>query len=352
MNLIHPLYALLMPIPLFLIIFYLMVQRRANRDLESFAAKSLLPKVVDYSGQKLRFWQRIMRISGLLLLIFALCGPGWGYRWQELKTQGLEIIFAIDTSKSMMATDIKPNRLDRTKLALTDFLNRIEGNKIGLIAFAGTSFLACPLTLDYSAFQGALDSLDVNTIPRGGTAIGPAISNAREAFLAAGSGNKIVILITDGENHEGEPLVQAKAAAQANITIYTIGIGSPEGELIITRDKNGNTSYLKDKDGNVVKSSLNEKILRDIASATGGSYIRAAGVSLGLDELYNSRFARYNKKEISSKWQKKYIDRYQIPLFLAVIMLLAEFAMGIQRQSLAITGDRLHNSNKRQTLKA
>jgi Ca-activated chloride channel homolog len=214
MILIHPFYSLFILIPLFLIVFYVMAQRRANHDLEVFAAKSLLPKVVDYSGQKLRFRQRILRIIGLLLLIVALCGPGWGYRWQELRSQGLEIIFAIDTSKSMMAGDIKPSRLERAKLALIDFLGRIEGNKIGLIAFSGTSFLACPLTLDYSAFEGTLDSLSVNTIPRGGTAIGPAIANARQAFLAAGAGNKIMVLITDGENHEGDPRAEAKLAAR------------------------------------------------------------------------------------------------------------------------------------------
>ncbi len=337
MTLIHPFYSLLMLVPLILIIFYAIVQRRTNRDLQVFAAKSLLPKIVDYSGQKLRFRQRILRIIGLLLLITALCGPGWGYVWQELKSQGLEIIFAVDTSKSMMANDIKPSRLERTKLALIDFISKIEGNKVGLIAFSGTSFLACPLTLDYDAFAGTLNSLSVNTIPRGGTAIGAAITNARQAFQTAGSGNKIMVLITDGENHEGDPLAEAKLAARENISIYTIGIGSPEGELIILKDENGNTSYLKDKNGNVVKSRLNEKLLQDIASATGGSYIKANGVFLGLDELYNTRFAKINKKEISSKWQKKYLDRYQIPLLLAVLVLMAEFGLGIQRRRSGVT---------------
>lgn len=165
MILINPLYSLLFLIPFLGILFYIIIQRRTNRDLETFAAKPLLSKVIDFAGQKLRFRQRILRIAGFIFLILALCGPGWGYHWQEVKSRGLEIVFALDTSKSMLASDIKPSRLERAKLALKDFLNRIEGNKVGLVAFSGASFLQCPLTLDYSAFGESLDALDVYTIP-------------------------------------------------------------------------------------------------------------------------------------------------------------------------------------------
>ena len=329
MILINPFYSLLFLIPMLGIIFYIIIQRRANRDLETFAAKELLAKVVDFTGQKLRIRQRILRIAGLIFLILAICGPGWGYNWQEVKSRGLEIIFALDTSKSMLAADIKPTRLERAKLALKDFLNKIEGNKVGLVAFSGSSFLQCPLTLDYSAFGESLDALSVYTIPRGGTAIGSAIATARKAFQAAGSGTKILILITDGENHEGDPVAGAKAAAQEGITIYTIGIGSPEGELVVIQDQNGNTSYLKDSQGNVVKTTLNEAILKEIAQNGNGSYLRANGLTLGLDVLYNVQLAKFNKSEISSKWQKKYINRYQLPLLVAVLVLLSEFGMGL-----------------------
>ena len=138
-----------------------------------------------------------------------------------------------------------------------------------------------------------------------------------------------MILITDGENHEGDPVAEAKKASQEGITIYTIGIGSPEGELVIVQDQNGNSSYLKDSNGNVVKSTLNETILKDIAGAGSGSYIRGNGLTLGLDALYNVQLAKFNKSEISSKWQKQYIDRFQWPLVIAIILLLSEFGLGL-----------------------
>jgi Ca-activated chloride channel family protein len=329
MILINPWYSLLFLVPVLLIIFYITVQRRAKRDLALFAEEQLLSKVADLSGRKLQFRQKILRIIACFFLILALTGPGWGYRWQEVKTQGLEIIFALDTSKSMLAGDIKPNRLERAKLALKDFLTRISGNKVGLVAFAGSSFLQCPLTVDYNAFGEALDALNVYTIPRGGTNIGSAIATTRRAFQAAGSGSKILVIITDGENHEGNPAAAAKDAAREGITIYTVGIGSPEGELVVVPDENGNRSYLKDKNGNVVKSTLNETVLRQIAESGNGAYVRAGGPSLGLDILYATQFSKFAKSEIRSKWQKRQIDRYQIPLLIAVILFSAEFGWSL-----------------------
>lgn len=331
MSFMNPLYSLLVLIPIFLVGFYLWAKARANRDLEVFVSPALFGKIVDLPARKLWNQKWILRVIGLILLIFALCGPQWGYQWQEVRSQGLEIMFALDTSKSMLATDIKPSRLERAKLAIGDFLNnKLPGNKAGLIAFAGASFLQCPLTLDYSAFGIALDGLTVDTIPRGGTAIGAAIATAREAFKSAASGSKILILISDGENHEGDPVNEAKQAAAAGITIYTIGIGSPEGELIVTKDENGNSNYLKDENGNVVKSTLNEAVLREIADTTKGAYLRGTGLSLGLDELYQSRLSKLTKTEVSSKWQKRFIDRYQIPLFVALLILIVEFGLGLK----------------------
>jgi Ca-activated chloride channel family protein len=329
MILINPWYSLLFPIPVLLIIFFIFAQRRAKRDLAIFAGEQLLPKVADFSGRKLRSLQKIFRIIACFFLILALTGPGWGYRWQEVKTKGLEIVFALDTSKSMLATDIKPNRLERAKLALKDFLTRIVGNKVGLVAFSGSSFVQCPLTVDYNAFSESLDALNVYTIPRGGTDIGSAIATTRKAFEASGSGSKILVLITDGENHEGNPVAAAKEAAKEGITVYTVGIGSPEGELVVVQDKNGNGSYLKDKNGNVVKSTLNEAVLREVAQAGSGAYVRGGGPSLGLDTLYNTQFSKFAKTEIRSKWQKRHLDRFQIPLFIAIILLLAEFGWSL-----------------------
>lgn len=330
MNWAYPSYLYLLTLPLLLIWFYIWVDRRLERDLELFASKGLIPKIIDLSGGKTRKRRLILRLAGLVLLILALSGPRWGYRWQEVKHRGLEIIFAIDTSKSMLATDVKPNRLERAKLAVKDLLRVMQNDKVGLVAFSGTSFLQCPLTMDFNAFSGTLDALNTGIIPRGGTAIGEAILTARKAFKSGSAGKKVLIIITDGENHEGDPVSQAKAAVKDGIAVYTIGIGSPEGELIIVRDEYGNGSYLKDKAGNVVKTYLNEGILKEIARVGRGTYVRAGGFSLGLEELYRTRLAGLEKSELNSKWRKDYVERFQIPLLLAVLLLTIEICLGFQ----------------------
>lgn len=330
MNWANPYYLIFLGLPLLLSWFYLWARRRSGRDLENLVSKGLIPKVIDFSGRKARKRQSLARLAGLVLLIIALAGPRWGYRWQETKHRGLEIIFALDTSRSMLATDVKPNRLERSKLAVKDLLRAMRDDKVGLVAFSGSSFLQCPLTIDYNAFSSTLDALNTGIIPRGGTAIGEAIITARNAFKSGGDGKKILIIITDGENHEGDPVSQAKAAAKDGIDIYTIGIGSPEGELIIIQDQYGNSSYLKDNAGNVVKSTLNESILKEIAQAGRGTYVRAGGFSLGLEELYQTKLAGLTKSETSSKWRKAYVERYQIPLLLAVLAIFWEFMLGFK----------------------
>jgi Ca-activated chloride channel family protein len=330
MNMANPIYNWLFIIPVILFFFYIRVQRQTSQDLERFADKNLISKISDLTGQKLRSRLKVIRMIAIIFILAALIGPEWDYEWQEIRQQGTEIMLAIDTSKSMLATDIKPNRLERVKLAVKDFLGKLNGDKVGLIAFSGTSFLQCPLTLDYNAFSLTLDSLSFETIPRGGTAIGEAIQTAIKAYQGGGSnGTKSLILITDGENHEGDPIPLSTQAAKEGIKVYTIGIGSPDGELIVVPDGKGNSSYLKDDQGHVVKSKLNEEMLRQIAQAGGGSYYHASDISMGLDELYRQKIANINKVEFNSKLQKRYIDRYQFPLFLAILLIAFEIIMEI-----------------------
>lgn len=324
MRFAEPGYLAFLLVPFFFLIFFRIVARRNRRALARLAGEETWERIVDFSGEKLRRRTRTLRVLALLFMAFALAGPKWGYEWQEVKTEGREIIFALDTSKSMLAADIKPSRLDRAKLAIKDLVATVYGDKVGLVAFAGSSFLQCPLTLDYSAFGVALDALDVHSIPRGGTAIGQAITTAREAFATGAGGEKILILITDGENHEGDPVAAAKEAREAGITIYTIGLGSPAGELIMVKDEQGNLSYLRDNEGRVVKTVLNEGILQEIAEAGGGAYLHGRGASLGLDTLYRNELARHKGTELLSTLEKKYTNRYQFPLFLALLLLVAE----------------------------
>ncbi len=350
MSMANPIYSWLFIIPIILILFYIRVQRRATQDLERFAEKSLISKISDLSGQKLRSRLRMIRMVGILFILVSLIGPQWGYEWHEVRQEGTEIMLAVDTSKSMLATDIKPNRLERVKLAVNDFLGNLNGDKVGLIAFSGTSFLQCPLTLDYNAFSLTLNSLSFKTIPRGGTAIGEAIQTAIKAFESGGGGTtKSLILITDGENHEGDPVPLAAEAAKKGIQVYTIGIGRPEGELIVVPDDKGNSSYLKDDQGNVVKSKLNEEILQEIAKAGGGSYYHATDISMGLDELYRQKVAKLNKAEFNSKLQKHYIDRYQVPLFLGILFITLEIVLGIG--PLSLDSLKVFKSDEREALK-
>ncbi|HEY8343571.1 MAG TPA: VWA domain-containing protein [Bacillota bacterium] len=327
MRFISPSYSVLFLLLLFLVCFYAWTQKSKVKALNAFADPVLFRKYTNLRGLRQDRQAMFLKTCGLFFLILALLGPEWGYRWQEVRSRGLEIIIALDTSKSMLATDLRPNRLERAKLAIRDFLKQIPGHQVGLVAFSGTSFLQAPLTMDYNAFQIALDALDVYTLPRGGTAIGKAIDTARAAFQSGGNGHQILILITDGENHEGDPLAQARKAQEEGITVYTIGLGSQEGELIPVRDEKGNTSYLKDGRGHVVKTVLQEEALKEIAKAGGGAYFRGTGPVLGLDLLYQTELAHLEQADLHSSMEKKYINRYQIPLFFALLMLGAEFIL-------------------------
>jgi Ca-activated chloride channel family protein len=286
---------------------------------------------MDLSGGRIRTFQWILRSFCLLFIVAAITGPAWGLRREENKSRGLSVIFALDTSKSMLASDILPNRLERSKLAIMDFLTKIKGNKVGLIAFAGTAFIQCPLTLDINAFGGALTSLSVQSIPKGGTAIGEAINLSRKAFDTGEAGTKILILITDGENHIGNPVGMAQAAAKEGIVVYTIGIGSPQGERIPIKDQKGAITYLKDAGGQVVTTKLNEGVLRKIATAGKGAYVKGEGISIGLDELYQTKLLKYQQSELSGPWKLRPINRFQLVLLPAILLLILELMLGLIR---------------------
>jgi Ca-activated chloride channel family protein len=322
---------LLIVIPFLLGAFFSYTAHKRRGDLQKFAAAHLLPKIIDPTSLKRRSNQWLLRILGVFFLVLAWLGPQWGYRWQKMPQQSGEIIFAIDTSKSMRAIDIKPNRLERAKLAVKDFLLQNPGCKVGLIAFSGAGFLQCPLTVDYNAFNTILDSLNVYSIPKGGTAIGVAIDIAVKAFQAGSSGKKTLILITDGENHEGDPVAAARAAAKLGLKIFTVGIGSPQGELILAEDEQGHQAYLKDDRGQVVKSALNEPVLKEIAAAGNGAYLRGVGPTLGLDQLYRSKLASRRRAPTltNGNLQKKLVNRYQIPLVIALLLLLSEMQLSV-----------------------
>ena len=315
-----------------LIIFYIWAFRSKRRALATFAQQHLVPMLtstVNWRGQKLK---AMLGVLVAFLLIFALIGPRWGFQWHEVKRQGIDIMVAIDTSNSMLAQDVKPSRLERSKLAIEELLDLLQGDRIGLIAFAGNSFLQCPLTLDYSAFAIALNAVEAGIIPRGGTSISSAIRTAITAFEGKAKKYKALILITDGEDHKGDPVKAAEEAAEQGIKIFCVGVGTREGELIPVVDEDGNRSFLKDREGQVVKSRLDETTLQKIALTTGGGYVRASGVEYGLDVIYNEKIATMEKRELESKLQKRYEERYQIPALIALGLLCLEAFLGERRR--------------------
>ena len=303
--------------------------RRKEIFFERFAQLDLLKELAGDLPLKREFWRNALIITALAFSIIALARPQWGYEWQEVKREGIDILVAIDVSKSMLAQDVKPNRLERTKLAVQDLLKKLKGDRIGLVAFAGDPFLMCPLTADYNGFLMSLEDLDTESVSRGGTNVAAAIEESIKEYDQTSIQHKAVIIVTDGESLEGDPLAAAKKARAKGIKVHCVGIGTPEGELIQVKDIVGNPEFVKDEKGNFVKSRLNEDLLEKIALASGGMYVRAGGAEFGLDLIYDRELSKLAKREIESKMEKKYHERFQVPLALALLALLAEMFLSL-----------------------
>jgi len=299
--------------------------------LAKFVAPHLRLKLTGSVSVVGRFVQRGLFLASLLLLFAALAGPEIGYHWEQISRRGNEVVFAIDTSRSMLTADVKPNRLTRAKLAIDDMARQLEGDGIGIVAFAGSAFLVCPLTLDYGAFHQSLDAIDIHTIALGGTNIPSAILAARGAFRLRPGSDRILILVTDGENLEGDALNAAQAAAQQDgVKIYTVGMGSAEGELIpLPADLGG--GFVKDEKGGLVKSRLDEGGLKAIASATGGAYVHLAGQGENFDAFLQTVFSAVSRHDLIYRQQKVYTERYQWPLAASVVTLLGSLVVGTRR---------------------
>ena len=304
--------------------------RRQQAALGVFAAAHLHGALTASFSIARRNWKRGLFLASVALMFAALARPQAGYRWEETKRRGIEILFAVDTSKSMLTSDVKPDRLTRAKLAVDDFVNRLDGDGVGLIAFAGNAFLQCPITLDYSAFNESLAALDTNTIARGGTDLSSAIREAQASLQNRPGTDKILILLTDGEDLEENAVDTAKAAAQTGLKIYTVGVGTANGDLIPLPAENGG-GFAKDESGRYVRSQLDEKMLQAIAEATGGLYAPLGAQGEGLDTIYQKALAPLKKHDLASRSQRVYIERYQWCLAPALLLLLGSLLIGTRR---------------------
>jgi Ca-activated chloride channel family protein len=278
--------------------------------------------------QKIRFGYLVFAVA---LLVVTLARPQHGFDLQEVEQRGLDIVVAVDTSKSMLATDIAPNRLARAKLAALELMQKAGTDRMGLVAFSGDAFLECPLTIDNTAFQQCVQALDVNSIPQGGTAIAAAINTALTAFKED-SRHKVLVLLTDGEDNDTGALEAAQNAGKAGLKIFTIGIGTAAGDLLRVTEANGNSDYVRDEQGNVVKSHLNEALLQQIAGATGGFYLPMRGANT-IDTLYERGLAPLPKSEGRERLVRRYHEQFHWPLALAMLLLLAELFLPERKMS-------------------
>ena len=316
------LWLLLVTVPL-LAWFLWWAWRKRQTLIAQFVQSRLLAQLtvgVSPLRQKIRLALVVFAVACALL---ALARPQWGFDWEEAKQRGLDIVVAIDTSRSMLAEDVRPNRLSRAKLAALDLMKLARSDRLALAPFAGTAFLQCPLTLDDQAFRQSVEALEVGIIPQGGTALTEAIETALHAYKEDADNYKILVLFTDGEDHDSGALQAAEKAAGAGLRIFTVGVGTPNGELLRVTDESGETSYIKDEQGNVVKSRLNETLLQQIASATGGFYLPLRGAD-AMETLYQKGLAPLPKSDLSSRLIRRYHERFQWPLALAIAALMAE----------------------------
>jgi Ca-activated chloride channel family protein len=305
---------------------------RQRVALAEFVSPHLHAQLTDSISGARRTAKRLMFAASVALLFAALAEPQAGYRLEQVKRRGNDIIFAVDTSRSMSTPDVKPNRLARAKLAIDDFVGRLNGDAVGLVAFAGSAFLQTPITLDYGAFHESLNALDTNIIPRAGTNITSAIQETRAALQRRAGSDKIMILVTDGEDLEGDSLAAAQAAAKEDgLKIFTVGVGSANGDLIpLPADQGG--GFLKDREGHLVKSRLDESALKALAAATGGSYEPLGAENQGLDLIYREAVAPLAKHDLESRAQKIYIERFQWPLCASFALLLASTLLSLRRR--------------------
>ncbi len=304
--------------------FYVYVFRSREKLLKRFGHIEILHKMMPGFKNNRRIWKAILIHLTFISLVVAISGPQIGTAMEDVKREGIDIIVALDVSLSMRAEDISPNRLEKAKYEVNKLIDLLEGDRIGLVAFAGMAHVQSPLTLDYSAARLFLRLMDTDLIPQPGTAIGDAIRTAKKAFNQKERKHKVLILITDGEDHESEPLKAAEEAAEEGILIYTIGLGSPQGVPIPVYNKYGNPAgFKKDRSGNVVTTKLDATTLQQIAYATAGKYYISTSGEAELDEIYKE-VSKLEKKELTSRQFSQYENRYQIFLALALLFLLIE----------------------------
>lgn len=309
---------LLLAVPLMAFVFEWML-RRGSRMLARFGTRQAIVRLApERSLPRLR-WKFWLLQLAYVLMVFALSRPQMGSKLREVEREGVEIMVAVDVSNSMLASDFSPNRLERTKYAVSRVIEGLSEERIGVIIFAGDAYVQLPITSDYLTARNFVERISSSQISRQGTAIGAAIDLAASAFSSQSGSSRVVILVTDGENHEDDPVAAAERAAEKGIKIYTIGIGTPEGAPISIGD-----DFIRDENDEIVVSKLDETTLQRIAALTGGAYIRATSASVGVQEIVD-KINSVAKSRFTTEIFEEYEELYHVPLLLALMVLCIEW---------------------------
>jgi Ca-activated chloride channel family protein len=309
-------------------------RRKRRKILNAFASRQGLAQIAPTGLTRRRLWRAGLVLTAGMLLVAAMAGPRYGYQWQEIQRQGVDIVIALDCSRSMLAADIQPTRLDRAKREIYDLLTMLQGDRVGLVAFSGTAFLQCPLTIDYTALYLFLDVLNPDYLPLGGSDLAAAVTTAQHAFDPQSKTDKAIILITDGENTgQQDPIGAARMAQDSGIKLFCIGVGSKD-KVPIPASEGG---FKKDAGGQIVLSRLDESLLTRMAATAGGAYVRSVAGDMDLDAIYHDQIrARMEAGTVESSRKRLWADRYQWPLAIAVILLIGTRWVPLMQSSSAV----------------
>ncbi len=314
-----------------LFLFIYLGMRKRHKILAGFSKTKGLVHIAPDTGVKRRWIKTGLVLGAVLFMAIALAGPRYGFKWQEVEQKGVDIMIAIDCSRSMMATDIKPNRLERAKREVFDLLTLLKGDRVGLVAYAGTAFVQCPLTLDYEAFNLFLNTLTPDYLPVGGSDMAAAVSAALDGFDEKAVSEKAIILITDGENTgSNDPVKAAQTAGEKKVKLFTIGVGRTQGVPV----PEATGGFKKDRHGKIVLSRLDENTLKQMAAVTGGAYVRSVAGDMDLDAIYTKEIrAKMEGATHASGRKQVWEDRFQWPLALAVLCLFIELFLPVGKKN-------------------
>lgn len=291
-----------------------------------FGNLDLVKKLSESVSRGRQVAKAVLVVLAVLFMALALARPQIGTRLEEVKREGVDIFIALDVSKSMLAEDIKPSRLAKAKHEISKFIDMLRGDRIGLIAFAGEAFVQCPLTLDYGAAKTFLNIMDPSLIPEPGTNLSAAIGTAMKSFESQERKHKVLVLVTDGEDHGNNVMQAAEVADREGVVIYTVGIGSPKGVPIPIYDRRGNKEFKKDRRGEIILTKLDQFTLEKIALTTNGKYYQSITGETRLEKIYEE-IAKMEKKELASMKFTQYEDRFQYVLIFAIIFLVLELLL-------------------------